>query len=84
MQMYLPSGKSKDLSAFIILQHLFKAYNSWPCTVPYTVRSCVPVASVFGQLVLHRGRACAIMCNYGGVCQQIHGKSSLQITCTYR
>ena len=44
----------------------------------------MPVGIMVGWLVLQWGHACAIINNYGGLCQQLHGKSSLQIICTYR
>ena len=74
----------RKIKRFIELQHLFKADHSWPCIVPFRANPRVPVAFVFGQLVLHEGHARAIMCNYGGLRKRIHGKSCLQIVCTYR
>ena len=65
-------------------QHLFKGNHSWPWPVPLRVSCCVPVALRVSWLVLHWGHTHAIICNYSGLRQQMHEKSSLQIISTYR
>ena len=65
------------------LQYLFKANHSCPWTVPLWVNPCVTVALGVSWLALHGGHTHAIMCNYGGLCQQMHKKSILEISCTY-
>ena len=42
--------------------------------VPLRLNPCVPVYIVVRQMVLHWGHTYAIVCNCGGVDQQIHGK----------
>ena len=65
-------------------QHQFKANHSWPWTVPLTVSPCLRVAFRVGWLFLQLGHTDAIMCNYGVVHQQMHKKSTLEISCNYR
>ena len=65
-------------------QNLFKADHSWPWVVPLRVSPRVPVAFRVDRLVLHRGNTRSIICNYGDLSQQLHEKSILRISCTYR
>ena len=65
-------------------QHLFKADHSSSFIVPLRLRFREPVAVVVDRVVLHWGHTRLIMCNYGGVGQQINRKSILRITCIYR
>ena len=65
-------------------QYLFKADHSSSFIVPLRLRFRLSVAFVVGRLVLHWGHTRLIMCNYGGVGQQINGKSILRNTCIYR
>ena len=65
-------------------QHLFKTDHFWPWAVPLRVSPHVPVAFGVDWLFLHQGHTIAIICNYRGLCQWMHAKSSLQIICTYR
>ena len=53
---------------------MFKADHSRPCIVPLRLNPCVPVDIVVCQIVLHWGHTHVIVCDYGGVGQQIHGK----------
>ena len=65
-------------------QHLFKADHSRYSIGPARVSPRVPVAFVVDLLVLHWEHAHVMMCDYGGLGQQMNGKSSLRIICTYR
>ena len=76
--------RQKNQNIYRGLEHLFTEDRSWFCKVPFRVSFCVPAAFIFGRLVLQWGHACAKMCNYGGLRQRIHEKSSLQIIYTYR
>ena len=58
--------------------------DSWNCTVPLRQETCMPVAFVTGSLVLHQGNTNVIMCNCGGVSQQMRRQWSLQFVLTGR
>ena len=60
-------------------QHLFKPNHSRPSIVPITVSLHVPVAFVVGRLVLHWRHTHVIMCNYGGIGQQIKSANYLHL-----
>ena len=47
---------------------------------PLKANPLVPVAFALDQLVLHWGYACAVMCNYGSLCQRMEVKSICKLS----